>query len=1390
MEKFIPDLVSARNLIAQSQQNGTPAKRSAIRFISACDIISSTLSSQSITPSPISVFAATSRALMDAYPHTPDPTSELETSSDLRHTCGSLLRLLISVIPNVPSSILSSQAAHLHQPMRPLLTSVSASTTAHPMRCAVLCAAELIRAAPAPYSETLGPLVIAAALPRDPLTPRQQRVRDAAASALSDILSAPTFPGPHKAALGQLVAEQGVAALKVNAQAASGVALLSKTAAAVGGNAGRAVAASLALTGGRFASQGEEGDKAAVAVAAFEVLITLVQSAAATGNAGEMGAFVVEKLGAVWPYVQERAEILGAYCVALHQILVAVHRADRKAALELLPGVIKMLLPGLMLQSDDLVACVLQPMRAILRECIDTELLSLITSNINTNNNNLNESILAFGKVKEVLVEALNLRYEPDGLAHVFALFVTLARIVGNCAPKLIAQDLVRLCNLYELEDFDSRDALSAAVGAIIEAVGAPEFIACVPLNLTALITPPIPSSSSSSFTNEYLGIEEAEEGGDDGDSNVPAPTGANFNRHWILPILAKRMGRAPLELFVNEFYPAAKKLAEASEASAAEGYEVMAKNEWNRHMQLWELFPCCCRTAHTAAAAFPRIAKVLGTAVKDARYSRPICKGITALVAACKKAAAAPGSAEEAEEARAAIDALGRFSLRFLPCLFNTLSATPAAQRAPVMAAIGAYLSVTTAADGNNYFKAVVDQLLEATTVTSGGSNASDVAEKEAKAMSLMDLAVPFVAHLDAANMALLLRVVKPLLYADADTDAAGKGSNGNGNGSKALQKHAWKVVEAMCGRKFDAAMATTFSELLTARAPAAHAKKMWLRCVAALVRAEGAAAWAKESLVAAVLPAVILGVKDANSKTRSEAFATVVRLAEAYGDELEGLCMLVAAGLGGKNPHMIAATVVTLAQIFYKFADRLSDGFVDKLIETLSVLLLSEAPEIVKAVIQFYKTSLSVIPLPQFEKHLAGVLTNLVKWTKAHPTAARREARHLFERLLRKYGFPKIAELVPEDTRKVLNNIRKTKERRRKRREELLKSGKLAERKNRKKLAELAFEKTLDMSDLDTEEEEEMEEMEGASDNDDGYGYYEDGDNYGDEEEEEEEEEMLHDDYDDDNDDIDIDDDDDEDEEEEEGMLSGKKRKRGGMDEGYMMMAEGNEDEDDMMAMFDMRGSSLSSGGGSGKRGRGSRGDDEDDDMVDIDDRYMDMLAPRAGKRAAGDGAVARKRRKQNDGGRVEVNADGIIVVNEPEDEEGGVKIPKKRLQQLREERELFKGIPFEEGEDDDGDDGKKRRGGEEEVDDEEVSMSDKKRSKMQAAKGRSEMYQRMLERREKADAQKRNAKNAAAAASNAKYSGDMYKGTKGKGDIKKTGTSYEPFAYIPLNPKSLKQ
>lgn len=208
----------------------------------------------------------------------------------------------------------------------------------------------------------------------------------------------------------------------------------------------------------------------------------------------------------------------------------------------------------------------------------------------------------------------------------------------------------------------------------------------------------------------------------------------------------------------------------------------------------------------------------------------------------------------------------------------------------------------------------------------------------------------------------------------------------------------------------------------------------------------------------IPSILSEVVISAKEVNEKARAAAFDLLVlmgRKMQAGGTvaqnqiphmpsdapnvdaSLEEFFTMVSAGLVGSTPHMVSASITALTRILYEFHAQLSTATMEDLVLTMDLFLTSANREIVRSVLGFTKVATISLPESIVKPRLEGLVRGLMSWSREHKAHFRAKVKHIFERMIRRFGFDLVERHCPEDDKKFIVNIRKTKERRKRKKE-----------------------------------------------------------------------------------------------------------------------------------------------------------------------------------------------------------------------------------------------------------------------------------------------------------------------------------------------------------------
>lgn len=208
----------------------------------------------------------------------------------------------------------------------------------------------------------------------------------------------------------------------------------------------------------------------------------------------------------------------------------------------------------------------------------------------------------------------------------------------------------------------------------------------------------------------------------------------------------------------------------------------------------------------------------------------------------------------------------------------------------------------------------------------------------------------------------------------------------------------------------------------------------------------------------IPSVLSEVVLACKEVNEKARNAAFDLLVLMARRMSAggmiqqskiphmdasaptaqaSLEEFFTMVSAGLVGSSPHMISASITALTRILYECWSDLSKIVMEDLVQTMSLFLTSTNREIVRSVLGFVKVAIISLPEELVRPRLESLIPGLMSWSHEHKARFRSKVKHILERAIRRFGYEVIDRYCPEDDKKLIQNIRKSRERRKKKKD-----------------------------------------------------------------------------------------------------------------------------------------------------------------------------------------------------------------------------------------------------------------------------------------------------------------------------------------------------------------
>ncbi|KAI1269476.1 NUC173-domain-containing protein [Xylariaceae sp. FL1019] len=542
---------------------------------------------------------------------------------------------------------------------------------------------------------------------------------------------------------------------------------------------------------------------------------------------------------------------------------------------------------------------------------------------------------------------------------------------------------------------------------------------------------------------------------------NLARPVPGQVGRAWMLPILRDYTCNTNLQHFRDEFVPLSATMfqrvldhGEATKTMEVKIYETLVH-------QIWSIFPGYCDLPLDLTAGFDKtLAEMLANLLyKQVDLRLPVCRALKTLVESNQAITASEDgenllahSRVTKADAEENLAYLGGFAGNILAVLFNVYSQTLPQSRGPILQTINAYLSITPEEELVDTFDRVSNMLATALNDSSpqeGKVKTQKLQDKmPSTSQTLMDLVITMSVYLPRQSFGPLFNIARLVIMKDDDAQ---------------LQKKAYKLIPRLAKSETGkVALREQHSELQTLILSSADkisgpARRERLSAMAALVQLIP-----DDSLhfIPSILSEVVICCKETNEKARNIAYDLLVlmgkKLADSRGHQIdnskvphmpddapsvsatiEEFFTMVSAGLAGSTPHMISASITALTRILYEFRGSLQQEVLSDLVQTMDLFLTSNNREIVKSVLGFVKVCVISLPINMMIALLPSMIPNLMVWSHEHKGHFKAKVKHILERMVRRFGFEPVNKSCPEADRRLLTNIRKTKERTKRKRD-----------------------------------------------------------------------------------------------------------------------------------------------------------------------------------------------------------------------------------------------------------------------------------------------------------------------------------------------------------------
>lgn len=543
---------------------------------------------------------------------------------------------------------------------------------------------------------------------------------------------------------------------------------------------------------------------------------------------------------------------------------------------------------------------------------------------------------------------------------------------------------------------------------------------------------------------------------------NIVKPVKGQNGRAWMFPILRDYTSNTNLAHFKKEMVPLSELMfqkvldhGEAEKTMEIKIYETLVQ-------QTWSILPGYCDLPLDLPEAFDQsFAEMLANLLyKQVNLRLDVCRALKVLIES-NQAIASIGEDEDdfllqsrvsRDAAKSNLAYLGQFAGNMLAVMFNVYTQTLPQSRGPILQTINAFLSITPHQEVIDTFdrvsKMLASELQNSAPVEKKGKQQKSEDHMPSTSQTLMDLVITMSAYLPRESFASLFEIANVIIFK---------------NDEPQLQKKAYKLIPRLADSELGKiAMQERTAELQqlilsSSEKVSAPARRERLAAILALLP------FIPDSslhFIPSVLSEVVICCKENNERARETAYELLVQMghrmiaangatidnsnvphmpadAPAGKANIEEFFTMVSAGLAGSTPHMISASITAISRLLYEFRSSLSEQTLADLVQTMDLFLTSNNREIVKSCLGFVKVCVISLPVELMIPRLSTLVPNLIVWSNEHKGHFKAKVKHILERMVRRFGFELIHQNCPESDKKLVVNIRKTKERAKKKKD-----------------------------------------------------------------------------------------------------------------------------------------------------------------------------------------------------------------------------------------------------------------------------------------------------------------------------------------------------------------
>ncbi|EMR08896.1 hypothetical protein PNEG_02679 [Pneumocystis murina B123] len=514
--------------------------------------------------------------------------------------------------------------------------------------------------------------------------------------------------------------------------------------------------------------------------------------------------------------------------------------------------------------------------------------------------------------------------------------------------------------------------------------------------------------------------------------------------REWMLAVLRSSIYNTELQHFISEFIPLSEKLyqklLENNDSEGDKNFKIYIE-------QIWSLFPSYCNFPLDLEIAFDQdfVQLLLAVFSNQADLRSIICQGLQILINKNKDLIDNDYFDQELKckfpitklDAERNLAHLQKFISDILSTLFNVYSQTQSQFREHILLCIKSWLSITNKEEIRNIFNRIIELLSQTLKENSLPNSNKDLASMS---YTMLDLLAVMIVYLPDDTSLQLYNIINSQISNETD---------------HILQKKAYnlfsKMTENLSIKVFLENNIEELQKLFLESATKAESSVKKYRFYA-LYHIINMLPPKDLHFISSILPEVIMGTKETNKKARTMAYNLLILMGNRVLKEctiennevlemndnvsdikanIEGFFTMVSSGLLGNSPYMISATIVSITRLLYEFKDVLNLNFISRLLDTVYMFITSNNHEIAKSALGFVKMTIISLPAIIIEERLSMLVSNLMVWVHEHKVHFKVKVKNIIERMIRRYGYETIEKEVPNEDKKLIINIKKTKER-----------------------------------------------------------------------------------------------------------------------------------------------------------------------------------------------------------------------------------------------------------------------------------------------------------------------------------------------------------------------